>query len=198
MTQPVCRIITLEHRPQSQITLRALSDTLDRWGWHYEIFPAVDGRSVTEDTWREIGVSIHSSGKLASRPGAQGCFLSHYTLWSQCRASAQSMIILEDDCLAQGPWDPSIAASTDLVKLTQATGTKTNPQSGQWSLGSHAYWLTADHADQLITWSRHNGARAVDKQLGQTVVPWRFLGRDLFLLNPLRGNSTTSPRRLDK
>lgn len=189
--QPPCWIISLERRPKSRQLLSELTLSLDRWGWQYSVWPAVRGDLVTVRDWQDIGVDIHSSGKLKQRPGAQGCWLSHWQLWHNI--DHRGMIILEDDAVAEGPWLPEIAEPDRMIKLTAETGTKTNPDTGRWSLGSHAYWMPGNLAQRLILFSREQGARAVDKQLGDRVLPWRFLGRDLFTLNPRRGPSTTSP-----
>lgn len=189
--QPPCWIISLEHRPKSRQLLSALAGSLDRWGWQYSVWPAVRGDLVTGRDWQHIGVDLHTSGKLSRRPGAQGCWLSHWQLWQQ--VDDRGMIILEDDAVAEGAWQPDFADPGQMVKLTAETGTKTNPDTGRWSPGSHAYWIPRDLAQQLMLFSRVQGARAVDKQLGDRVLPWRFLGRNLFTLNPRRGPSTTSP-----
>jgi len=161
--------------------------------------PAVEGALVTERDWDQIGVEILTDrGKLQYRPGAQGCWLSHFHLWNQCRESGQSMIILEEDSIALDSWRPEIAASTGLVKLyanLNGHGTKTNSITGVWSQGSIAYWLTADHADQLITHSQRHGAQALDKHLGSEVLAWQHWPHPLFKLNRRSGPSTTSPIR---
>jgi hypothetical protein len=130
-------------------------------------------------------------GKLRYRPGAQGCWISHFDLWQHCVDLAHSIIVLEHDVIAQSGWDPEIADRRELIKLYRSAPVKTNTITGQWSLGAHAYYLTPSNAQLLITHSRCHGAQALDKHLGDRVVDWQFWHRDLFLLDPHRGASTT-------
>ena len=199
--QPLCRVIVLEHNNHSYRSYKTLARSLKRQGWSWSVFAAVDGhRTDLTSQWQQAGVTImEDRGKLRLRPGAQGCWLSHFQLWSQCRESGRSMIILEDDVIAASPWDSDIAASQSLVKLyaniNGAGATKTNSVTGQWSQGSLAYWLTAAHADQLICHAQQHGAQALDKHLGSAVLAWQHWPRPLFVMNPHTGPSTTSPLR---
>jgi hypothetical protein len=198
--QPPCRVIVLESNPLSCRAYKTLARSLKRQAWSWSVFPAVEGSRVTDQHWQEIGVDILTDrGKLQHRPGAQGCWLSHFQLWRECRDSGGSMIILEEDALAVAAWDPEILQQDKLVKLYENLNgegsTKTNSITGVWSQGSIAYWLTAAQADRLITHSQRYGAQALDKHLGDSVVSWQHWPRPLFELNRRRGPSTTSPIR---
>lgn len=161
--------------------------------WPYEISPAVDGHAVTADTWQRIGVIMSpTAGKLPQRPGAQGCWFSHFGLWQKCVKNDQPMIILEHDTLVQGAWPVDLDISDSIVKLYRSAPCKTKPNLGTWSKGSHAYSVTPDQADHLIERARRWGASPVDKHIISGDIPWRFLDQDLVLLNPRRGSSTTS------
>jgi len=171
-----------------------MARTLKQHGWSWSVFPAVVGSGVTEESWRSVGVDIlRDRGKLQHRPGAQGCWLSHFHLWSWCRESGGSMIIMEEDCLVLGPWDPYIESSSALIKLHENRGTKVNSITGLWGRGAFAYWLTAAHADRLICHAQQQGAQALDKHIGDLVVDWQHWPRPLVSLNTERGPSTTSP-----
>ena len=82
-----------------------------------------------------------------------------------------------------------------VIKLFTKAECKVNPAFGRWSKGAHAYTVTPTQAHQLITDAQARGAQAVDKHLGDLVLPWRFYHQDLVVLNPRRGPSSTSPLR---
>lgn len=167
--------------------------TLRCYGWPHEIWPAVDGRDITHLDWQRIGVIMSpTAGKLPRRPGAQGCWFSHYGLWQRCVEQAEPMIILEHDALVQAPWPQDLDITGDLVKLYSRAICKTKPGLGTWSKGSHAYSLTPAQAQALLDRAHDWGASPVDKHIISGAIPWRFLDRDLVQLNPRRGPSTTS------
>ena len=169
--------------------------SLKRHGWTYEIFPAVDGPRVTLQDWSQIGVTMSQEGKMTRRPGAQGCWLSHFALWQQCVKSNKPVVIMEHDALVTGPWPEDLNIDNQLVKLFSTAECKVNPAFGCWSKGAHAYTVTPDQAQTLISDAQQRGAQAVDKHLGDMVLPWTFYHRDLVVLNPARGPSSTSPLR---
>jgi hypothetical protein len=190
--QPTAYVIT--QRDRSHPVLAECLRSLAQWSWPYEIHAAVCAPSLAQ--WRALGINMLTDrGKMQYRPGAQGCWHSHYQLWLKARDSARSIIVLEHDVVVTGSWDPLLNSETDLIKLYTACKTKVNTVTGRWSMGAHAYLLTPANADRLIEHARLHGAQALDKHLGDLVVPWRFLDRDLVRLNPRRGSSTTSPIR---
>lgn len=167
--------------------------SLDMHKWSYEISPAVDGRRLTAGDWQEIGVSMSpTAGKLPSRPGAQGCWFSHWKLWTLCVDQQQPMVILEHDAIIKGAWPEDLAITDSIVKLYSTAPCKTKPGLGTWSKGSYAYTLTPDQAQKLINRAYRWGASPVDKHIISGEIPWRFLHYDLVLLNERRGPSTTS------
>jgi len=191
MIQPRCYVI-------AHTSSRVIGDcvqSLERQGWSYEIFPAVDGRTVTSQDWQRAGVTMSTEGKMTRRPGAQGCWLSHFALWQQAVDSDQPMVIMEHDALVTGPWPRDLDIDKQLVKLFSTAECKFNPAFGRWSKGAHAYTLTPAQAQTLIADAQQRGAQAVDKHLGDQVIPWTFYHSDLVMLNPRRGTSTTSPLR---
>lgn len=171
-------------------TLDHCVQSLERYQWNYEIYPAVDGWRLTTKDWQSIGVQL-GGGKIGRRPGAQGCWHSHFRLWNRCIDLDHPMVILECDALVTGPC-PDIDCSAGLIKLYKNAVCKTHPVFGRWSKGSHGYVISPDQASSLVSFSRESGAEALDKHLGDKVVPWRFYEHDLVVLNPRRGKSTTS------
>ena len=167
--------------------------SLDRHGWSHEIWPAVDGRSITSKDWQRTGVIMSpTAGKLPRRPGAQGCWFSHYGLWQLCAAGAEPITILEHDAVAQAAWPQDLDMTQGIVKLYRQAACKTKPGLGTWSKGSHAYTITPEQAQALLDRAHTWGASPVDKHMISNEIPWRFLDQDLVLLNQRRGPSTTS------
>ena len=189
VTQP--RAYVIAHG--NSAVVRDCVTSLKRHAWPYEISPAVDGRTITDQDWHKIGVRMSpTAGKLPRRPGAQGCWFSHWRLWNLCVATSQPMVILEHDAIVQGPWPTDLDFTQEIVKLYRTAPCKTKPELGVWSKGSHAYTVTPDQAQALIDRGHQWGASPVDKHIISGVIPWRFLDHDLVRLNPRRGPSTTS------
>lgn len=188
MKQPLCHVIS---HPGST----AINDcvrSLDRWSWSWKIWPAVDGRRVTAADWDRIGVTMSSGGKMHRRPGAQGCWMSHWGLWNHCVATDKPMVVLEHDAVVQAPWPEDLDIEPLLVKLYRSAPCKDKPLYGRWSKGSHAYSLTPAQAARLIDFARNNPAQAVDKHFGDRVISWTFYQQDLVVLSANRGPSSTS------
>ena len=188
MPQPQCYVIVHESSP----VVGDCVQSLKQHGWSYEIWHAVDGRTVTQKDWDRIGVIMSARGKMTRRLGAQGCWLSHFGLWSRCVETNKPMVVLEHDALITGPWPKDLDIDPQVVKLYKTAECKINPAFGLWSKGAHAYTLTPAQAHRLITDAQQRGAQAVDKHLGDQVLPWTFFDRDLVMLNPGRGRSSTS------
>jgi len=166
--------------------------SLKQHGWPYQLWPAVDGRTVTQQDWNRIGVSMSEAGKMTRRPGAQGCWLSHFGVWSECVRLNTPVIVLEHDALVTESWPNTVDLEPQVIKLYTTAECKINPAFGRWSKGAHAYTVTPAQAQTLITDAQQRGAQAVDKHLGDLVLPWTFYHRDLVVLHPGRGRSSTS------
>lgn len=186
--QPQCYVIAHGSSPVVMDCVRSL----EQHGWQYELFRAIDGRKITQQDWRNIGITMSQHGKITQRPGAQGCWLSHHAIWTKCIQNNQPVIVLEHDAVVTEPWPMDLDYNSQLIKLYKSAQCKINPAFGLWSKGSHAYTLTPAQAQQIIDHARERGAQAVDKHLGDQVLPWTFFDRDLVQLNPRRGRSTTS------
>ncbi|CAB4138153.1 Glycosyl transferase, family 25 [uncultured Caudovirales phage] len=187
--QPTCYVIT-------HAGSRVIDDciaSLRKYNWKFEKFNAVNGQTITQADWQRIGIELSDKGKMSRRPGAQGCWHSHYKLWNKCLTDNTPIVIMEHDAVVNGLWPETLDISNKLVKLYLTAECKVNPAYGRWSKGAHAYTLTPAQALTLIDHARQYGAQAVDKHLGDLVLPWTFLGQDLVTLNPRRGSSSTSP-----
>jgi GR25 family glycosyltransferase involved in LPS biosynthesis len=189
MIQPMCYVIAHE---QSRVITDCIA-SLKKYNWNFKRFDAVDGQQVTNTDWEQIGIPMSNQGKMPRRLGAQGCWLSHYALWNECITTNVPMVVMEHDAVVNGVWPEDLNIDSQLVKLYSSAECKVNPAYGRWSKGAHAYTITPSQAQRLIEYARINGAQAVDKHLGDLVLPWTFLHYDLVTLNPRRGPSSTSP-----
>jgi hypothetical protein len=187
--QPTCYVIA---HPQSRVINDCIA-SLVKHNWKFEKVDAVDGQSITDADWKRIGIAMSDKGKISRRLGAQGCWHSHYKLWNKCETTNTPIVVMEHDAVVNGPWPVDLEINKQLVKLYSDTGYRVSPTFGRWSRGSHAYTVTPAQANRLIQHARDNGAQAVDKHLGDLVLPWIFLNQDLITLNPNRGPSITSP-----
>ena len=188
MIQPMCYVIAHE----TSKTFNDCARSLTQHSWSFEKFPAVDGWNTTDGDWQRIGVTMMEAGKMRRRPGAQGCWLSHFSLWNKCRNINNPIVVMEHDALVTAPWPQDLNIIEKLIKLYTSAPTKFNTSFGNWSKGSHAYTLTPGQANTLITHAQLHGAQAVDKHLGDLILPWSFLGWDLVKINQKRGPSSTS------
>ena len=163
-------------------------------GWRVTTWPAVDGFTVDHSTWDRIGVKLLNRGAIIKRPGARGCFHSHFGLWQHCVNLGEPIIVLEHDARVQQPWDTGLDLTQCVWKLHRADGRgeEQNEITGHWSRGAWAYTLTPAQAGQLIDFSRSVGAQAVDKQIGANVVEWRYTNTDMVIHRPAQRISTTS------
>jgi GR25 family glycosyltransferase involved in LPS biosynthesis len=189
MIQPTCYVIA---HTQSRVVNDCIA-SLEKYNWKYERFDAIDGQKITKADWDQIDIRLSEQGKMSRRPGAQGCWLSHYALWNRCVVTDQPIVIMEHDAVVNGTWPENLNIDSQVVKLYSSAECKVNPAYGRWSKGAHAYTLTPTQAQRLIQYACDNGAQAVDKHLGDLVLPWTFLNYDLVTLNPNRGPSSTSP-----
>jgi hypothetical protein len=172
----------------------------DRWGWQLQTWPGVPGEKVTESMWDNNDLQLLPQGAIQYRPGAQGCWFSHWGLWKLCVARRQPIVVMEHDAEIRGPWPTDINLDQCVWKLhlPDGRGERVNEITGEWSCGAWAYTLTPRWAQQLITFSIQHGAQAVDKQLGRKAVQWQYWREDLCVHNPEIRMSTTSPKIAEK
>jgi len=182
------------HYKVSQQNLARTQAQADLHRWTTEVWPAVNGHAVNAEDWSRIGVELLDRGAIVHRPGARGCWFSHWGLWTHCVSTDQPIVVLEHDAHVNGAWPESIDLDRCVWKLhgPDGRGERVNTITGEWSCGAWAYTLTPGFAGQLIDFSRINGAQAVDKQLGRLVVPWQYWPTDLVTHKPAVRASTTS------
>ena len=181
---------------QSQLNSQATITQAQKFGWDVSAWPATDGYTITNQSWELIGVTLLDRGAIVKRPGARGCFHSHFSLWQHCVLLQEPIIVMEHDAWVQGPWPADLDLNRCIWKLHLADGRgdQINEITGLWSRGAWAYTLTPGQAATLVTFSKTNGAQAVDKQIGDTVVPWQYLTTNLVIHKPHIRGSTTSPK----
>lgn len=180
---------------QSQFGLSVLAETeqaLDLWGYTYQRFPQTPGSDITGETWRSLGIRPVLQGKWQNRPGAWGCLISHYRLWTEVAEAKDPVIVLEHDALAQQAFPGDLDTDQCVWKLWKPQPQKFKPTVGYWSRGSWAYTLTPRQAQSLIGFTRQHGALVSDKQLGTLAVAVQHWREDVFLHNPRPRHSTVS------
>jgi GR25 family glycosyltransferase involved in LPS biosynthesis len=163
-------------------------------GWNAKVFSAVNGYNIKDTVWAEHGLRIPAKSKnkekksIGDLPGAQGCFLSHYTLWNTCITMDQPIVILEDDAIVISPMS-DINLDYDLIKLhaPRATG---QSKLGHWSTGAFAYWLSPVGAKKLVEFSKQNGPILADKIIVSSVLNWGYLDCPIVELGCRIGSST--------
>jgi GR25 family glycosyltransferase involved in LPS biosynthesis len=187
------------HSPHYRVSQRNLARTQAQaalHGWSTEVWPAVNGHAVTSEDWSRIGVKLLDRGAIVQRPGAQGCWFSHWGLWQHCVATNQPIVVLEHDAHVNDAWPENIDLEACVWKLYRpdGRGERINTITGEWSRGSWAYAITPKYAQQIIDFSRTHGAQALDKQLGRLAIPWQYWPTDLVTHSPAVCVSTTSPK----
>jgi hypothetical protein len=178
----------------SQQNLTKTQAQASLYNWTTQVWPAVNGYKVTDRHWADIGVQLLDRGAIVKRPGARGCWFSHWSLWQHCLLTDQPMVVLEHDAHINGAWPQDIDLEQCIWKLhlPDGRGQRVNTITGEWSCGAWAYTLAPHLAQQLIDFSRQHGAQAVDKQLGRAVIPWQYWRDNLVTHNPAVRSSTTS------
>ena len=184
-------VITDIHSKFSTALAEETQHSLQKYGWNYCVWPAVNGFELTAQSWANLGISLLDRGKTLTRPGAWGCIHSHFTLGQHCEQLGEPIVVLEHDALAQAEFPCDLDLEVGVWKLWSSHSIRHNSISGNWSRGSWAYTLTPRQAKALIEFSRGAGVQALDKQLGTTAVPWQALEWDLFQHNPRSRWSST-------
>jgi GR25 family glycosyltransferase involved in LPS biosynthesis len=144
--------------------------------WNIEIFPAINGTTITDKTWKDHGIYWSYHRALDNKPGVYGCFLSHWMLWNKCIELNKPIIILEHDIKIHSEWRDINLYYVEVLKLYPRESARhlTDTVSGKWSIGAHAYYITPIAAKKIINFVKNNGAFAVDILLGDKVVDVRY------------------------
>ena len=182
-------IITLDTDHSKKLLQDCISSS-QKWGWSAEPFPATLGTAVTALDYKRAGLYLNPNTKIYQRPGAQGCFFSHWRLWHRCIELNEPIVVLETDAVVRGPM-PQLDLSLGIQKFHQDRGTKTGT-TGTWSKGAHAYALNPQQAAALIAGIQATEVKPSDKCIGTQFVHWRHWDWNLVELNSNRGPSTTA------
>jgi hypothetical protein len=178
--QPRTFVIALENHEVSRQQLQDCIDSANTFNWSIEIFWGTDGRTLTEDSWKELGITplLHKAGKKGGmdRRGTWGCFFSHYKLWNKCIDLQEPIVILEHDAIINQTWQPVNLDS--LTKLHENYTIKfahklVDQDSGFSSSSTHAYCLSTGQASKLVNFSKSVGAFATDRMIGDKVLPYK-------------------------
>ena len=200
--QPATYIIaetdpTSPHYLSSQRNLTRTLERANQFGWTVSVWPATNGHTVTDRDWAAVGAKLISWGAIHRRPGAKGCWFSHWRLWQHCIDLDQPIVILEHDAYISGQWPEDIDLTRCVWKLhlEDGRGERVNRITGEWSCGAYAYTMAPRFAKELMQFIRSHGAQAVDKQLGRSVIPWQYWHTDLAPHRPLSSSTTSKKTR---
>ena len=178
-TQPKTFVIAIKGHFVSENQLQDCLISAEKFNWNIEVFWEVNGRTITENSWATEGIFPRLDKPTMSRPGVQGCFLSHWALWKKCIELNEPIIILEHDAVIQGQWQP-LEINKSIIKLHRYYKQK-NPKydedTGLWSASGHAYCLLPTHANILIKFVKNKGAFEADRIIGDKVIPFKHLGK---------------------
>jgi glycosyl transferase family 25 len=175
--QPKTFVIALKDHPVSKAQLRDCLDSAEKFDWKVEVCWGVDGRYISDQTWKNEEIFVRTDKPTMHRAGVRGCFLSHWSLWKKCIELNEPIIILEHDAVIQKKWE-LIELGDSIVKLHRhyaGKKVKYDVDSGNWSKSGHAYCISPFHAKILIEFVRRVGAYEVDIIMGDKVIPIRHL-----------------------
>jgi len=200
LTVPKVFIISLstsdfysEHVIQAKSRISKTVALAKKFNWSVEVFPAINGYHLDESTWSNLDLSTpkktKNGDKFGDKPGALGCFLSHFLLWKRCVQDGCPIIVLEDDVDIITEWQ-SFDYQKDLVKLHAKRKHNEHPIVGSWSPGAFGYWISPSGANKLITFAKHNGPKYADKMIGDKILDWTYVDHPLIKLRAKQGSST--------
>ena len=178
-TQPKTFVIAIKGHAISEAQLQDCLTSADKFDWKIEVFWGVDGRYISDQTWKNEEIFVRTDKPTFHRPGVQGCFLSHWSLWKKCIELNEPIIILEHDAIIQNYWPP-INIDRSIIKLHRHYSEKSiklDEHSGRWSKSGHAYCITPAHATALIDFVKRVGAYEVDRIIGDNVISYQHLGK---------------------
>ena len=166
-----------------------------RHGWQIKVFDAINGYKQDSSLWNHLGVKMPKKkpgkvGKFGDKPGAHGCFLSHFLLWQNANILQRPIVVLEDDAEIIAPMPNNLPSNFDVVKLHSPRKKCFHPVVGEWSPCTFAYYISPVGAEKLINWTKINGAKYTDKLVGSNIVSWTYLENPIAKLRPHQGSST--------
>lgn len=156
-----------EYETSCELAKQAL-ESGQKYRWDLELYPGVDGQKfVWDQTKIKINQISAKCSNMMTKPGVQGCFMSHWNLWNLCADSNTTIGIFEHDIKFTGP-RPKIDFN-HLLKLEGFSLKKPRP-AGEWYEGARAYILTPEGARLLIEWVNNNGALPADVNIGLDIL----------------------------
>lgn len=159
--------IYLKGHDVAETWLPTLLESARKHGWDVEPFEGINGlHTKLEDQKIKIDNRYEKSRKQMSKPGVQGCFLSHYNLWLRCLESNETIGIFEYDVLFEK--SPPSIVPFDILKLAGFRPSKP-ASTGNWWGGAYAYIITPAGAEKLVAWVDRYGASPADFMLGDKV-----------------------------
>ena len=190
MFNPPTFLIALENHKLSQLMKDQCLESAKKFNWDVTVWPAVDGRTITENTWKEYNLTPTLHDPTMAKLGVQGCFLSHYQLWNKCVELNQNIIILEHDAVFNESWN-DIKLTTDLLKLHRVyKRERFHDIVGKWTYSAHAYYLSPDGARKLIEFSKNIEAYPADVAIADKVVNFSHMDHDMIGRNELRQSTS--------
>jgi GR25 family glycosyltransferase involved in LPS biosynthesis len=185
--QPKTFVIALKDNPISLSQLNDCLTSAKEYNWDIEVFWGTNGKTLSLDSWKEIGVTPLLHKGSMTKLGTWGCFFSHWNLWNKCVELNEPIVILEHDAIIKSKW-VSIEVSSALVKLHEDYSFKidsngwidpdgfVDSDSGQASASTHAYCITPEQANKLIHFAKNVGGYATDRMMGNKVFPVIHMG----------------------
>jgi GR25 family glycosyltransferase involved in LPS biosynthesis len=177
--QPKTFVIAIKGHAVSEAQLKDCLASAKRLDWKVETFWGVNGHTLTEDSWKNIGVTPLLNKPTMNRKGTWGCFFSHWILWNRCLELNEPIIVLEHDAVIMEHWSP-IEIDEAMIKLHRyykQKNPKNDDDSGLWSPSTHAYCILPKHAEQLINFARTVGGYETDRMMGDRVLKVNHLGK---------------------
>lgn len=168
-------IILLRHPFYEKLVRQTLFNA-ERLGWNINVFFAINGNDVTNDTWKNYEIFWSNHRPQDNLPGVFGCFLSHWTLWNKCIEINEPIIIVEHDVDIDCEWQNINLHNVEILKLFTSTSQMhyVDDVSGNWAVGAHAYCITPLGANKLINFVKENGAFAVDVLMGDNIIDVKY------------------------
>jgi len=185
--QPKTFVIALKKHPISLSQLKNCIASAKQHDWNIEVFWGTNGKTLSLDSWKAIGITPLLHKGSMDKLGTWGCFFSHYALWNKCIELNEPIIILEHDAVIQSVWN-RIEISDALIKLHEDYSFKidsngwidpdgfVDSDSGQASSSTHAYCIAPEHANKLIHFAKTVGGYATDRMMGNKVLPVIHMG----------------------
>ena len=187
-------IITLLESTHSNTLSSECVSAASRFNIDVSIWPAVNGLTDGQTKCEQYQITTLAHKQVKKWPGALGCFLSHFELWTKCVELNETIIILEHDGEFIRPLPSDIENNfVDVLNLDpfnqsavdynqQILSSLSSPVeyfypaasgtdlAGEYIFGAYGYCIKPAAAAKLINFARTHGALPADVLIGRTVV----------------------------